>query len=294
MITNIDIINGLNTPKQLKKIIVSLTSFPYRIKTLHIAIDSILNQTLKPDAVYLYLANEQFPNKEKDLPESLLALEKHGLSIKWCSDIKSYKKLIPALHEHPDDIIVTADDDLIFEKDWLKTLYNSYLAYPADIHAHRITRLYFKDNQNLEIINRELYWAKTNVFDYEGYIKEPSFLNKLTGGSGALYPPNCFIEDILNEDLFTRLAPTSDDIWFWLMAALKGVKVRVPDSHFPVLNYIEGTQEKFTLSSINDRGEKLFFVHLRNILDYYPKLREILRSDTDDVSHRLFAKQNNE
>ncbi len=41
--------------------------------------------------VILYLAEEQFPNKEADLPGKLLKFKENGLTIKWCEDLKSYK-----------------------------------------------------------------------------------------------------------------------------------------------------------------------------------------------------------
>lgn len=43
-----------------KKIVVSLTSFPARIKKVHIVIESLLNQTIKPDKIILWLSKEQF------------------------------------------------------------------------------------------------------------------------------------------------------------------------------------------------------------------------------------------
>ena len=55
-------------------IIVSLTSFPQRIYEIHYTIFSLLNQTVKPSKVILWLAKEEFPNLEKDLPDTLLKL----------------------------------------------------------------------------------------------------------------------------------------------------------------------------------------------------------------------------
>ena len=37
-------------------------------------IEQLLTQSLAPDKIILWLANSQFPNKEKDLPENLLKL----------------------------------------------------------------------------------------------------------------------------------------------------------------------------------------------------------------------------
>ena len=90
---------GLNTEERSPKIIVSLTTFPKRIKTVHITIEQLLTQSVKPDKLILWLAEEQFPNKENDLPEDLLRLREFGLTIGWCKDLRSYKKLLPTLKE---------------------------------------------------------------------------------------------------------------------------------------------------------------------------------------------------
>ena len=79
--------SGVNNNKRDTKVIVSLTSFPARIDTVYITIRSILMQSLKPDIIILWLAQEQFPEKEKELPYNLLKLKKYGLTIEWCHDI---------------------------------------------------------------------------------------------------------------------------------------------------------------------------------------------------------------
>ena len=61
----------------------------------------------------LWLADSEFPDREKDLPQNLMRLCKEGLQIKWTKDVKSYKKLIPAIKEFPEAIIVTADDGVL-------------------------------------------------------------------------------------------------------------------------------------------------------------------------------------
>lgn len=248
-------------------IIISLTSFPARINTTHLTIESLLNQSKKADKVILWLAPEQFPNKEKDLPQQLLDLCEQGLTIDWYHDIKSYKKLIPTLKKYPDAIIVTADDDNIYPKQWLEKLYKSYKKHPHDIHCHRVTKFYYSDAG-----------FQTIAGGYE-YHKGASYLNKLVGLGGVLYPPHCFYKDILNEELIKRLAPTNDDQWFWVQAALNGYRTRVVDLPDIDANYIPGTQES-GLTNINDKGQKLFWKDFRNLISYYPKFRELLMKES--------------
>lgn len=45
-------------------VIVSLTSYPVRIDTIWLTVMILLHQTEKPKKIILWLAEEQFPNKE--------------------------------------------------------------------------------------------------------------------------------------------------------------------------------------------------------------------------------------
>ncbi len=247
-------------------LIVSLTSYPLRIQTVHLVIETLLKQSLQPDKLILWLSEEEFPNREKDLPKKLLQQTMRGLEIEWCEDIKSYKKLIPALKAYPDAVIVTADDDIYYHQEWLERLYRAYINNPDCIHAHRITKFYLDENDEFAIVaGGQDYW------------KLPSYLNKLVGVGGVLYPPHCFHPDVLDESKFMELAPTSDDIWFWLMAALAGYKVTAVQNPLNTLHYVEGTQD-CGLWHVNDHGEKLFWVHFNNILQAYPQLEQRLRN----------------
>lgn len=251
--------------EKMFNIIISLTSYPDRINTIHQTIESLLNQSMKASKIILWLAPEQFPNKEADLPKSLLALKEKGLTIDWYHDIRSYKKLLPTLKKYPEAIIVTADDDNIYQYNWLKKLYENYLKFPNDIQCHRVTKFIY--NGSFNVI--------TGGFSY---YKGASYLNKLVGLGGVLYPPHCFYKDILNEDLIKKLAPTNDDQWFWFMAMLNKVKIRVVDNADIEAHYIEGTQEK-GLCKINDKGQNLFWRDFNNMLRYYPQIKKIMLSE---------------
>ena len=120
-----------------EKIIISLTSFPARINIVVKTIKTLLTQTLKPDAVILWLAPEQFPNGENDLPQELLDLKQYGLTIDWYKDIRSYKKIIPTLKKYQNAVIITTDDDIYYAPDTVESLYKSYLEHKNEVHAHR-------------------------------------------------------------------------------------------------------------------------------------------------------------
>ena len=263
-------------------IIISLTSFPARIKLIHPVINSLLNQSIKPYKIILWLAKPEFPNGNVDLPTNLLNLIDKGLTIEYYEkDIKSYKKLIPTLKKYPNNIIVTADDDIIYRKDWLEKLYKTYLKYPKDIAAHRVTKFIYKKNGFKFIVGGKHYY------------KKPSFLNKVTGVGGVLYFPNCFYKDILNEELFMKLAPTNDDVWFWFQAVLKGTRIRVVEKPNIKLNFVPKSQN-VALNKINDRGQKLFWKDFNKMLDYYTELKSILIKDYEEMTNKKKVEEEKE
>lgn len=257
---------GVMRQKRPVPLIVSLTTYPKRIEGIHYVIETLLTQTVKPDMVILWLAPSQFPNKEGDLPESLLCLRKYGLTIDWCNDTRSYKKLIPTLEKYPDAVIITTDDDMYYHPRMVERLYDAYLKEPGYIHCHRATKMEIEDGHYVDKLG-----------GYDVYPR-PSYLHKLTGCSGVLYPPHCFHEDITNEDLFMTLAPTNDDVWFWHMGALTGMRCNVVKHNYPALYFVKGSQED-SLSAVNNFGEHLFWTQFDNMLEHYPQLDILLREE---------------
>ncbi|WNX83430.1 ATP-grasp fold amidoligase family protein [Agathobaculum sp. NTUH-O15-33] len=246
------------------KVVVSLTSYPKRIGTVHQTIQTLMQQTILPDKIVLWLAQSQFPNLMNDLPLELTNLISEIIEVKWTKDLKAYKKLIPSLKEYPEDIIITVDDDLLFDKHLIEFLLRGFRSKPNCIQCHRITSIYYNNANDIQITPDAI-----KVYPV------PTYLHKLSGGAGCLYPPHCLHSDVLREDLFCKLTPTNDDIWFWIMGMLNGYKINVVDKNISRLSYIAGTQEE-ALWKINDRGEKLFYIQLNNILNYYPILKDLL------------------
>ena len=82
--------NKENVNKYKEKITISLTTYPGRINQVYYAIKSLMIQSIQADKIILWLAEEQFPNKK--LPDKIHILEKLGLTIRWCDDLRSHKK----------------------------------------------------------------------------------------------------------------------------------------------------------------------------------------------------------
>lgn len=205
-----------------KKLIVSLTSFGQRIESVDVTLNSLLQQSLQPSEIILWLAWGEI------IPESLKFYESLGVSIQRCEDLKSYKKLVPCLNSYPDDVIVTADDDTIYPRKWLSDLVRAYLKDPNKIHCHRAHFMTF-DESGLIKPYKEWLWRANGI---------RGAYNELfpTGVGGVLYPPNSLHADATNVRLFRELSPKADDIWFRVMALLNGTipsKIRSHTPEFP-------------------------------------------------------------
>lgn len=198
-------------------VIVSLTTFPARLPTVFLAIESIFRQTLPPSAVYLWLFEGEI--KERDLPTELRRLRERGLRIELVPEnLKGAKKLVYAAERFSGRPIVTADDDLIYPPLWLESLVGAAAETPGTVVCHRGHFLTLRGPRSLsryrDCMANGLGGAR------------PSFNLLPTAGAGALYPPGVLDPRIGDKELMMRLCPTADDIWFKAMTLLQGVRSR--------------------------------------------------------------------
>ncbi|MDR0330937.1 MAG: hypothetical protein LBH93_04420 [Chitinispirillales bacterium] len=255
-----------------RKIIVSMTSFPAAIPFAAQAVRSILCGSVKPDKVVLYLTFSQFPNGE--IPPKLTSLAEENTLFEirnYDDDIRSYRKLIPALIDFPNDVIVTVDDDVFYHKNMLRDLLRSHDRYPNALIAHRVKRL--KPNTPYR------KWRKYRWYGFFIRDLRPKFGNLQTGVGGVLYPPNSLMPEMLDPKLFTKMAPTTDDIWFWAAAVANGVKLApVPFGHSKPRGV--GKPRSLSLRRINVKsGTDVNRAVLESIFEKYPIIKERIENE---------------
>ena len=209
-------------PEQL---IVSLTSYKARFNNLHLTLRSLLLQETQPDLLILWIAEHE----KNDIPNSVWELEQYGLSIRFCDDLRSYKKIIPALEAYPDSFIVTADDDIYYQPDWLQKLVESWDGDYKTIIAHRAHKIRLDDNGQ-PVSYHDWKWQVGPEEPADGLIIP-------TGCGGIMYPPHAFHEDVSKSELFIELCPDADDIWLYWMASLNGAKAKRSDYDFQMIEW---------------------------------------------------------
>lgn len=235
-------------------VIISLTTYPPRLKTVFLTIESLLNQTLKPHKIVLWLSSQEI--NTQDIPKNLLKLKPRGLEIRFVDEnIKSYKKLIYALAEFSHCLIVTADDDFLYPHWFLQGLYQSYQQYPDCISAYRC-RMMSRNNGQLSSYNSWQFATQ----------KHPSTQLFPTTGGGALYPPNS-LNKKAQDRAFIKLCPLADDIWFKAASLLNNTKVvmvKETSIDFPIIYTKNSQQQTLWQKNITQNNPQI-----KAVFDYF-------------------------
>lgn len=250
--------DGLNRKEKREvPVVVSLTSYPARFSTLPLTLKSLLRQNRKPDRLIVWLGSD---TAEEDITPAMRDLEKYGVEYRIDPDhnYKSHKKYYYAMKEFPDAITVTADDDLFYPKNWLKTLLKGHQKYPDCVICRR-THLIRRDENG---ILPYALWV-----DQCRSVRGPSFSLVGTSGSGKLYPPHSLDERALDPDAFMNLCVNADDLWVKCMEILAGRKaVFVRNWKVDLRSPRESQKETLETGNVG-RGENDLF--LKQTMDAY-------------------------
>jgi hypothetical protein len=114
------------------KIIVSLTTIPSRVNNLPLVVDSILNNTIVPDIIYINIPRiSSKENKEYEIPEQLKLNNQVKINITE-KDFGPLTKLYPTLLEEldPESVIICVDDDKEYDNHLIEHLLLASEKYP--------------------------------------------------------------------------------------------------------------------------------------------------------------------
>jgi hypothetical protein len=193
--------------------VVSLTSIPSRLRFLDLTIRSLMAQSVRPGKILLWL-HEDLRGKE---PKALRSLIGEMFSIHYSELTCSHRKLIHTLELYPDTVIVTCDDDQLYPDNWLERLLQDHRRFSGEIIANEC-KLIACSPEGETLPYRE--WpGKINA----GF-SDDSLMP--VGYGGVLYPPDSLLPEVTNSELFLKLAPKADDLWFKAMSFLKGTSCR--------------------------------------------------------------------
>ncbi len=201
------------------EIVVSLTSYEKRIGDAYLCIESLLQQSLRPDRIVLWLSRSNFPSGK--VPALLRRQESRGLEVVFTDDdLGPYKKYVHALERFPESLVITVDDDILYPVDMVEQLYEAWLERPQLIHCHRAHSMRLAGPGKLAPYNK---WPNCQAGE------APSSRVFPTGVCGVLYFPGALHADATNREQFMRLSPRADDIWLKAMSLRQGTLSAVID-----------------------------------------------------------------
>jgi hypothetical protein len=198
--------------------VVSLTTYGPRMSTVFLVIESIARGCILPSRLILWIDDD-----DSNLPVQVRRLMRRGLEVRFCKNYGPHKKYYPYLEANQSFCtpLVTADDDVLYPRDWLERLVAAYRERPDVVNCYRARVIEIRENQ----IGRYSDWKFCTS-------QEPRFRHFATGVSGIIYPPKLLTALKEAGTGFEDLCPWSDDFWLHFQSLRAGFKVRqfVPSS----------------------------------------------------------------
>ncbi len=206
---------ALNREARDRKITVSLTSYPARFGTLDIVLKRLMDQTMKPDRLILYLDDHIPPSQ---VPEAVRDLARFGLEIQFVPyDLKPHKKYFFAMQAFPEDVVITVDDDTVYPRELVETLVASWRRFPDCVSALRAHKITFDRDGSIRPYAQWVWEC--------GERDRPSMRYVATGGCGVLYPPRAIPPAAFDVAAIRETSLNNDDLWLKFMEVETGTRV---------------------------------------------------------------------
>ncbi len=195
-----------------QNIVVSFTSTVARIKHVFPTLNSLVVQTRKPDLIVLWLSKDAvFPKR------TIAKIAAMGIQIEFRKDIGPNTKYHYAFAEYKNDLIITVDDDIIYHKEMIQELYNTFSEHSDMVIARRVHKIRFNyDRQPVKY--RDWIWEYKDS-------EKPSHELLATGVGGVLYPPAITKLKCWEKTDFLNVCPSCDDIWLKFCELSENIKI---------------------------------------------------------------------
>ncbi|MDJ0708375.1 MAG: hypothetical protein QNJ46_34330 [Leptolyngbyaceae cyanobacterium MO_188.B28] len=194
-------------------VVVSLTTIPDRIHRLLPTLNSILSQTIRPNAIYLNIPHHsQRQEQDYEIPKQIQACSPIQI-LRTDQDWGPATKLLPLLQQtlSPETQIIVLDDDQIYPQRLIENYLRYSRQYPDAalcLAGWQIPKgLIHKLRTPLEGARTRLLDRPPNVFD------TPQPVEIIQGSTSYLVRPKFFDPTILNYEKAPSAAFFADDIW---------------------------------------------------------------------------------
>jgi len=117
-------------------IYVSLTTIPQRIKNINKSIDSLLNQTKKPDKIFLNIPFKYRRFAETIKDEEIPKFASKIIEITRCEDYGPGTKLLGSLNKlEKNSLLILADDDHVYKDYMIEKFFNFFSIEPNNAYS---------------------------------------------------------------------------------------------------------------------------------------------------------------
>lgn len=205
-------------------LIVNLTTTSERLTLCSATVWSLMHQKRVPDKIILWVSKDAYLADKgiKALPvwigeiNSIIDI----VDVKYVTNSGPYRKIIPALRSAVDsDLLVYADDDVIYGELWLQQLENE-----------------FKRNNCNYVIASRVRIVKKNIFGFnQSYNMFPLYMGNnplkenfiITGVGGCILMKKHINDKYIFCDEFINIAPKADDLWISKIIELSHSEVKI-------------------------------------------------------------------
>ena len=176
----------------MTEVILSLTTIPCRKEHLIKTIGSLISQ--RPVKKICINLDNNLTQEDYDFYKDRIAILDSRIEINKDCDPKwrSANKLLPTIKKYPNDVVVTVDDDTIYDSTLVEQLVAEYDNNPDCIISHESNPISYIDGR-LEYYN-----------NFQIKLKQKDFAKYLT--NCCLFPPRVFIgTDVFDYDKMMKL-----------------------------------------------------------------------------------------
>lgn len=201
---------------------VSLTSWKPRLQMLPLVLLGLLEQTLRPTSIDVWLTPEDEFCFDK---AAKLLFQRHGVRFQSCANLGPHKKWLPLVETGATGAFAICDDDILYPPNWLE-------------------RLVAEDRPDAYVGMRchRMRWSPDGVLlpygDWEkdvGPNESPASDLFITGCGGAIIHPERLSNRFLDRDRIAAECPMADDIWLKAAHEASGFPCHKTSFSFPCL-----------------------------------------------------------
>lgn len=194
-----------------ERLVVTLTTIPSRVSSLMLTLHSLLDQSCPPDRIIVAWPETHqrtgAPYPRPQLPDGVEALA--------CPDEGPATKILFALRAEPRAVLVVVDDDVIYPRDFLRTLMEAHREDPSAAIGWRGWQL--RSGVDPRDLNHVFATA----------LVQPLEVDVLLGTWGYLVPPGALDDSVHRFDGWPNAVRWVDDVWISGHLARRGVRRKI-------------------------------------------------------------------